>query len=131
MIVCIRTTSNEYDPIANECPWLDHCRRTGIERIILFDEIDGSAGFLKLDHDGGVFGAEGFEEAFTGVWILDVVGGDVFEVIDDDVNADAGIAISWPAKAVGEVDWHCRGGGQSCAVEIRIGGVFPACASFK
>jgi hypothetical protein len=37
---------------------------------------------------------------------LDVLGGTVVEVVDDDVHADAGEAYAGPAEAVEEVDWH-------------------------
>ena len=39
--------------------------------------------------------------------VLDVFGAAVFEVVDDDVDADTGEAGAMPAEAVGKVDWHC------------------------
>lgn len=40
--------------------------------------------------------------------VLDVFGAAVFEVVEDDMDADAGEAGAGPTEAVRQVDWHCR-----------------------
>lgn len=40
--------------------------------------------------------------------VLDVFGAAIFEIVEDDVDADAREAGAGPAEAVRQVDRHCR-----------------------
>ena len=60
--------------------------------------------------------------------VLDVFRAAVFEVVEDDVHADAGEAGSRPAEAVREVDRHCVGVDVCSCVANIVQGRLLGCA---